>query len=213
MRRRSTSQKSRKNRAALIIFVLAALLIAFSMAAVSNMRGIVNELAAANATDVIMITVNDIVREKMQSGALDYERLITLERDSGGSIAAIVTNMAAINTLQADITSAIVEKFGESDITNVSVPLGNLLNDTLLSGTGPRLNFNVLSVTNVTTDFRNEFFSAGINQTRHQIVMDVHVGLSVLFAGERVTDDVTVSVNVAETIIIGDVPNTYADLE
>jgi hypothetical protein len=60
--------------------------------------------------------------------------------------------------------------------------------------------------------FRNEFSSSGINQTRHQIMMDITVDLIVLFAGKRETDKVTVSVNVAETVIIGNVPNMYTSM-
>ena len=106
----------------------------------------------------------------------------------------------------------IVRRFADEDMTRVSIPVGNLLGGTLLSGRGPRLKLDILSVTNVVTSFRNDFTSAGINQTRHRIIMDVEVTLEVMLGNERGTDTVNTEVNVAETVIVGAVPNMYASL-
>lgn len=193
----------------LVCFFASVILITTSLA---NLRDIVTELTLATATDVITITVNDVVKEKIKNGTLNYGELVTLEKDNNGNITALVTNMANINTLQSEVSNAIVNKFSETDLTDVSIPLGNIIGGTIFSGLGPRIHMKVLSVTNVDTQFRNEFSTAGINQTRHQIMMDIKVDLIVLFAGKRETDSVTVSVNIAETVIIGNVPNMYANM-
>jgi len=201
-----------RRRAAGILFVLAVIAVVFAAAALKNLRSVAVELAIADATDIITITVNDVVQQAMRSGGMDYSDLVTLEKDRDGNITALITNMSKINTVQAEMSNAVVQRFGESDLTEIGIPLGNLFGTAILSGRGPRVKIRMLSVTNVSTEFRHEFSSAGINQTRHQILMDIHVGLGVLFAGRKETDDVTVTVNIAETVIIGGVPNTYADL-
>ena len=168
------------------------------------------ELALATATDDITIAVNETVAEILSDGEIDYSKLVTLEKDETGNITALVSNVANINILQARITNAVVRRFADSDITTVSIPVGNLIGGALLSGRGPRLKLDILSITNVTTGFRNEFTSAGINQTRHQIIMEVEVSLEVLLGPGSSTDRVLTEVSVAETVIVGSVPGTYA---
>lgn len=176
----------------------------------SRLTPTVVELALATATDDITIAVNDTVTEVLAENGVDYGGLVTLERDGQGNVTALVSNTAGINMLKAKITNAVVERFADSDITGVRIPLGNLIGGALLSGRGPRINLHILSVTNVTTSFRHEFSSAGINQTRHQILLDVEVTLDVLLGGSAGTDKVVTEVSVAETVIVGSVPNAYA---
>ncbi len=172
----------------------------------------ITELALATATDDITLAVNGVVAELTDQGELEYGSLVTLERDGTGAVTALIANSAKINALQAKVTSSIVRRFADEDMTRVSIPIGNLLGGTLLSGRGPRLRLDILSVTNVVTSFRNDFTSAGINQTRHRIIMDVEVTLEVMLGRERGTDTVNTEVNVAETVIVGAVPNMYASL-
>ena len=213
-RRYSYDFRSRRKKTAVLcgIVLLSVLLLIFFLITL-HFRPLVAELAVANATDIITLTVNHVISEKMADGSLDYNDLVALEKDANGNIAALVTNMANINVLQAEITNLIVERFSESDLTKVSIPLGSLIGGTIFSGRGPRISADVISVTNVSTSFRNEFSSAGINQTRHQIMLDVKVGLRILFANYRATDSVLTEISIAETVIVGSVPGTYADIK
>ena len=173
----------------------------------------VTELALAAATDDITIIVNDVVSEILEGGELDYEKLVTLERNEQGAVTALIANSANINALRAKVTNAVVERFADTDLTRISIPVGNLIGGTLLSGKGPRLKLDILSVTNVVTSFRNEFTSAGINQTRHRIILDVEVSLEVLLGPDSGTDSVLTEVIVAETVIVGTVPDAYAAIQ
>ena len=217
MRLRSLTQRllrnprSRKRTfgTALICFSLFIILISILMF-ISHVRPMVIDIALASATDEITLAVNDIVSEMMSEGELDYSNLVTLEKDEQGNITALITNVSVINTVQAELTNRIVEYFFATDITPVSIPLGSLIGGAVLSGRGPRITFDILSVTNVATDFRHEFSSAGINQTRHQIMMDVEVTFGILLNRYRDYDTVLTEVSIAETVIVGEVPDTYA---
>ncbi len=187
-----------------IIFIVLSLILS------ATLTPTIVELAVATATDDITIAVNETVSEVMGDGSLDYSKLVTLERDGQGNITALVSNVSTVNMLQARITNAVVEKFAGSDMTHVTIPLGNLIGGPVFSGRGPRIGVDILSITNVSTSFRNEFSSAGINQTRHRIIMDVLVTLEVMLGGHTGTDSVLTEVNVAETVIVGSVPGAYA---
>lgn len=197
-----------------IIPILLIFTLLLSIWALARLTPLVVELAIANATDVITVTVNEVISEKVMDGNILYSDLVSLEKDTDGSITALVTNMAGINYLQAEITTAIIRRFQESDVTRVAIPIGNLVGGTLFSGRGPAISVDILSVTNVNTEFRNEFSSAGINQTRHRIVMDVDVTLGILLAGyaDR-KESIDTEITIAETVIVGSVPGTYANMK
>lgn len=199
--------------AAILAFSLIAVMIVLIAYVISNIGSMVVELAIAEATDVITITVNDVITEKVMDGEVDYSDLVTLEKDSEGNITALLTNMANVNYLQSDITREVVKRFADKNVTRVEIPLGTLIGGTLLSGKGPKISVDILSITNVSAQLRNEFSSAGINQTRHRMIMEVEVSLGILLAGYRDRwDRVDTEITVCETIIVGRVPNTYASM-
>ncbi len=203
--------RSRKRTFGTVLICISLFIILMSILMfVSHVRPMVIDIALASATDEITLAVNDIVSAMMSQGELDYSNLVTLEKDEQGNITALITNVSVINTVQSELTNRIVEHFFATDITPVSIPLGSLIGGAILSGRGPRVTFDILSVTNVATDFRHEFSSAGINQTRHQIMMDVEVTFGILLNRYRDYDTVLTEVSIAETVIVGKVPDTYA---
>ncbi len=195
-----------------LLMALGAVMVAAAVLLTSRLTPTVVELALAAATDDITIAVNETVTQVLAENGVEYGSLVTLERDGQGNVTALISNTPGINLLKARITNAVVERFADSDITGVRIPLGNIIGGALLSGRGPRIDLDILSVTNVTTALRHEFSSAGINQTRHQILLDVEVTLDVLLGGSAGTDKVVTEVSVAETVIVGSVPDAYAQL-
>ena len=91
----------------------------------------------------------------------------------------------------------------------MGIPLGSLFLPEILSGKGPAIPVKILSIRNSDASFASHFTEAGINQTLQQLTMNVSVDVSILVLGR--TDSFTVSsqVVVAETIIVGQVPDTF----
>ena len=87
--------------------------------------------------------------------------------------------------------------------------IGNLILPELFSGRGPGIPLMVLSISTSDASFRNAFTSAGINQTRHRIILDVDVHVSILLPGLTTYTKVSNEISVAETVIVGGVPDTY----
>jgi sporulation protein YunB len=144
---------------------------------------VIQEMAEALTTSVVTSTVNKAIRNKMSDGSLDYVKLVSLEKDENGKITALITNMEKINLLQSEITGAVLNLLSQNDSVIVRIPLGNIIGSAIFSGMGPNIPVKILSVTNVKTTFSNQFSSAGINQTRHQIMLHVDVSLSILIPG------------------------------
>ena len=200
----------RRRKAGIGLTLLGAGILVIALFTTVTLPPAVTELADRLHTGDGAYLVNDVVSEILDGGELDYDKLVTLERNGQGAVTALIANSANINALRARVTNAVVERFADTDLTRISIPLGNLIGGTLLSGKGPRLKLDILSVTNVVTSFRNEFTSAGINQTRHRILLDVEVSLEVLMGPDSGTDSVLTEVIVAETVIVGAVPDAYA---
>ena len=164
------------------------------------------ETQVKNATSDL---INDAIDRQIELGNIHYDRIVYFEKDLDGRITALKTNMSEVNRLKTDILNLINDEILAVDTADLGVPLGSLFMPEFLSGKGPSIPVQILSIRNSDASFKSHFSEAGINQTLQQITMDVSVDVAVLVLGE--TDNFTVSsqVVVAETIIVGDVPDTF----
>ena len=147
--------------------------------------------------------------ETIYSGGVDYDQLISFEKDNEGKITAVKSNMAEFNRLQSAIIDEVLEKLSEVTTKELSVPVGTLLGSPFLAGRGPLIRVRMQSVGSSSAHFENAFTSAGINQTKHQIYLVVDVYVSILLPGFSTTTKFSNTYSVAETVIVGSVPDNY----
>ena len=198
-----------RHRVLLWLTVIFALLLALTVAVVLHMKPVVVDLATARISNAVNRIVVAAVNDAVDSGHIDYEQLVDFDKDADGHVTALRSNMAAFNRLQASIADDILQRMAEVSSTDLAIPIGTLTGSPLLAGRGPCLRVRMQSVGTATARFDNQFSSAGINQTRHQILLDVTVQMSILLPGFRTSTQVSNEITVAETIIIGSVPDTY----
>lgn len=216
-RRRRTSPTDRKwirsRRFATILIVLALMVISFLVLFELKIGPIVKQIALARVTYLAGKVINDAINEQIELDYNQFEDLITFHKTSDGLITAYTPNYGKINLLKVNITDNVLGRINQLDTTVLNIPIGNIINGEILSGVGPRIPVKLLPIATAETKFATAFTSAGINQTRHQILVEVTVYISVVLPGMRAASEVTSQVSVAETIIIGNVPNTYTYLE
>ena len=192
-----------------VILLLGALFVAVSAA---RARPIVELLAQSEAREFVKKAIGEAVSEEMKSGGLRYENLVTFEKNKEGNITALVTNTVLVNVLQTKIAKGVRENVINVIDTNMKIPLGSVTGGVLLSGRGPGIPVRIQSITNVKSEFINEFSAAGINQTLHKISLCITADIDIIVPGNYFKTDVTTTVAVAETIIVGSVPNVYANV-
>lgn len=175
----------------------------------ARVRPVVAELAETSARNAVTRIVNEAVERILAAEAVSYDDMITLQKDTAGQITALTSNSVEMNRLRAEILNDVVAQVDILDSKELGVPLGHLLGLTTLSESGPRLPVRVLSVASAGGNLRNEFTSAGINQTYHRIMLDVTVDIRLLIPGGKVETTVYTVVNLAETVIVGKVPDAY----
>ncbi len=188
--------------------LLAAMVLAGIAAGTLAFRSLVTELAVSNAQDAVVVAVNAIVKDIMTDEDFDAGSLVRLERNADGSVAAVSTNIAAVNTLAAQVLERAVAQTEDQFIT-VSIPLGTLSGSTILAGKGPKIPVQVLMLSSSVAGFRSEMNTAGINQTRHQILLDLNVAVSLLMPWRTIGTSVDTEILVSETVIVGAVPESY----
>ncbi len=195
------------------LLLIAAALFVMSIGAWRKLTPIVRDMALASVKNAVTAAVNNSIAEKLYNGELDYTDIVHLEKDSSGRVTALMTDMSRINILKADITKAIVDELISTRRSELSIPIGNILGGNLLSGRGPRIPVRIISVASCNTEFKNSFTSTGINQTRHRIIIEVDISLGILIPGEKTSASIATELTVAETVIVGDVPDSYTYFE
>ena len=192
-----------------------ALLVAGTVIALleSKLRPVVAEVAAAQAQNAMTAVVEGAVTADLAARQVSYADFVTIQRDEGGAITALTTDMARMNLLRAELTAAILEALAEVDVSDIQVPLGSLFDLEPLWAKGPALKAKAMTVGTVRAEFDSQFTSAGVNQTLHRIWLEVDVPMTLLLPGGEVEASLHTRLCVAETVIVGKVPDTYLQLD
>ena len=193
----------------LLVLLCLAFLLLFSLKAVGKFRPMLREMAVSRASNTVTRMVSETVNEVIADENTRYSDLISYEKDTSGHITALHSNMAACNRLQSLILDTAAARVEQIPAKELSIPIGNLTGLSLLAGRGPCIHVRMESTGAPVAHFENEFCSAGINQTKHQVILYIDVFITVLLPGIAASAKVSNAVPVAETIIVGTVPQTY----
>jgi len=175
----------------------------------SRYRDVIRELAETQVKNTTSDLTNDAIAKQIADGIIQYDRIVFFEKDLDGRITALKTNMSEVNRLKTDILNIINDEILALDTSDIGIPLGSFFLPELLSGKGPAIPVHILSIRNSDASFSSNFVQAGINQTLHQLIMLVSVDVAILVLGQTGNFSVTSEVVVAETVIVGAVPNTF----
>ena len=189
--------------------VLALLAVAVLLVLRTKYRKVLTELAQTQVKNVTSDLINDAVDREIAEGTIQYDRLVYFEKDLEGRITALKTNMGEINRLKTETLALINQEILDMDSTALGVPIGSLVLPEVFAGRGFSIPIEILTIRNSDASFSSCFSQAGINQTLQQMKMDVFVDVTVLILGSTESFTVTSQVVVAETVIVGQVPNTY----
>lgn len=137
---------------------------------------------------------------------LNYNDLITVEKDSNGNISLLSTKSLKVNYL-----SRIVENNTKSILSNklrkgVKIPIMAFLGIGLASGYGKEIDFKSLSVESVKCDFESNFESVGLNQTLHSIYIVVSSSIDCFMPFNKNNVTCKSKILISENILIGKVP-------
>lgn len=156
--------------------------------------------------------INQAISEVLAEQGEGYQDLVEVTYGADKSVTSIQTDSVGVNKIRTEVTAGILEKIEKMDTMPVMVPLGNLSDIRFLQSRGPKVEFKAYPSGILTTKIVSEFNSAGINQTRHRLLLDLSV--DVVCVGMFRHNETTVHSEyvLAETIIVGEIPESYTKL-
>lgn len=178
-----------------------------------RLRPVLEAKATSQATNLMTQAIDAAVDNCLQENHLNYADFVTVETDTAGKVTSLTSNTAANSRFKRQVVEAVIRQLSAIDSDALGVPLGSLTGHPLLSGAGPRVRVKVDSVGDVTAGYVNSFEAAGVNQTVHRVSLEITATMRLFLPGEILPVSVTSSVCVAETVIVGETPDTYLNLE
>ena len=188
----------------LLVVISSLLLILFR----TKFHGTIRSLAETQVKNTTSDLINDAIDRQIDVGNIQYDRIVYFEKDLDGKITALKTNMSEVNRLKTSILNIINDEILAMDTTDLGIPIGSLILPEFWSARGPFIPVRILSISNSEASFESYFTEAGINQTLQKLIMNISVDVSILVLGRTESFTVTSQVVVAETIIVGQVPDT-----
>lgn len=189
----------------LLAIVATALLVFFRV----KYHGTIRSLAETQVKNTTSDLINDAIDAQIENGNIQYDRIVYFEKDLNGKITALKTNMSEVNRLKTSILNIINDEILSMDTTDLGIPIGSLILPEFASGRGPQIPIQIISISNSDAGFESYFTEAGINQTLQKLTMNIIVDVSILVLGRAESFTVSSEVVVAETIIVGQVPDTF----
>lgn len=177
----------------------------------AKLRPALYELAALEAYAISSRTVNSAVEKVLSEGAPAYSEIVSINYTQDNAVTGITTDIVKLNLFKARVTNAIDSQFNQKGTTEITVPLGTASGVTLFSGWGPYIDVDVGFSSSTQTDFENVFTGAGINQTQHSVMLNVETTVILTMSGKRINQTVATSFCVAQTVIVGTVPNVMVE--
>jgi len=192
------------------LVICAVLLLGFLLLE-KNLEGVILDLAHARAEAMAVEYIHEAVRDVMGE-TVSYEDMILVRTDGQGRITMLQANAVRMNELATAAAMQAQSRLESAEAQSVSIPLGSALGLPFLSGLGPRLSVRVLPVSAVSAAFFTEFESAGINQTRHKIYLTLHTAVRLVIPSSAREVSLSSQVLIAESIIVGSVPDSFVQV-
>lgn len=204
-------RKRRRRRLVLLLVLL--LMVICTLAIQLRLLPLARQMAVTQVVNNASNIINDAIDSQIRNNAIDYNSMVSLEKNGDGSVSALKTNIAEVNRLKTQIIDQVNGELLDLDMEQIGIPIGNLLFPAFFSGRGFLLPVKVLSIQSSEATFENKFSQAGINQTLHQILMNISIQMLVVSPGGTDVAEVSSQVVVAETVIVGMVPDNYLTLD
>lgn len=193
--------------------VVCIILIGFTFAyfVLQSIKPIMEQQCRNMAKSIATKISNNEATEVMKK--YSYDDLLIITKDENGNVKMVGTNVITVNEIISDIPIHIQEALEKSENNSFHIRLGSFLGSNLFAGRGPNVNIKMETTGNLDTELKSEFVAAGINQTLHKIYLEIKCNVVILTPFETMEEQIVNQVLLAEGLIVGEVPNSYYNLE
>ena len=205
----NNNNKNNNNRRKSLFKVIIILVIEIMVARniVNAINPIIKRQCSNQAKSIATIICNEQATKVMEN--YRYEDLAVVIKDEAGKIQMIKLNIIPVNEIISDVAIKIQDELNSVENANFGIRLGSFTGIKLLSGLGPYVKVRMSTIGTVETDLKSEFKTAGINQTIHQIYLDIKCNVSILTPFNSTTEEIKNQILIAESVIVGEIPSSY----
>lgn len=195
-----------------ILFILISLVAYNLFVSYIAMMKTVESIAQSHMEEVANKAIHNAILTASANSSV-YSDLITIEKGDDGSIRSLSLNPRAANQFKSEISIAVLDYLDGENRYVINVPIGNFFGSEFFAGMGPTVKLRIIPFDIVNIDFESKFTPAGINQVLHRVEVKVDIKIGAILSGYEGISDVSSSAVVSETVIIGDVPDTYLNIK
>lgn len=206
-------QQSRERKHRFLLFLFCTFLLSFTTFIIFEIRitPVLEAMAESKAKNIASEAVNDAVHTVLCEKEITYDNIVHRTTDESGKITSVTVDSIRINQLCAEIRTIITDKLNSLGEKSVSIPVGSLSGIDMFAGKGPGIEVGITLSGSAVTKMWGDFQTAGINQTRHQMILEVQTKIYVITQNGNISTEILNSIVVAETVIVGQVPEIYSD--
>ena len=160
-------------------------------------------MAKSQTLDIINKKSVDILSQEFK-----YDEMIKIEKDNQGNIILVQSDTIKLNYIAAELSTECNKELSDMNNATIKVPFGWLSDKSAFYNLGPKITIQIEPIGNISTSYESKFESAGINQTRHKIYLNVTAKLRLKLPMQNQDIEVSTQIPVSDTIIVGKIPNT-----
>ena len=201
--------KSRHNKKRALICFFVAAVVALLAIIDLRLRSVVRVYAQSVVERKCLEAINYAADNAIEQSGITYNDIMKLERDENNCVTAVMADVSLVNKIKTKTTQELLMALGNVEAEQVCVPLGTITGSDFLVGRGPDIRVKTQLTGSSEVEIRSVFESAGINQTRHTVTMDIRCRVYIVMLGTESAQEICLTVPIAETIIVGTVPNTF----
>lgn len=207
MRALKAKNRKRVKKLCKALSVVLMLAIAFFSYIEFKIQPSIMDLTEIKAQTLATEAINKAVDKVIEEMSFTYDDLAEINYTDSNTISSISTNTVNVNKLKSGVSLEVQNQLDELQHKEFNYYLGDISGFELLNGMGPALSVQLYFSSSVETDIVNTLETAGINQT--QSTLQIHVTAEVFLTSDEEYPNVVIETNVpvAQTLIVGELPN------
>ena len=204
-------EKIKKNIFIFIMIFILSILIGSFIYIDDKLRPTITVIAETKAEELANKSINKAVSSVIDNN-IKYENLINVKTGEDGNIVMMQANSIIMNEIASKVALEIQSEMKKIKTTSTYIPIGTAIGSPLLAKYGPKIKVSIEPIGTVYVDFGTDFESSGINQTRHRIYLKAKTQVKVVVPLTTSTKEVKIQIPICETVIVGDVPQSYVNV-
>lgn len=156
--------------------------------------------------------INQIILDEF-TREFNYDEIVKIEKDDSGNITMIRADTLKLNNIACNVAIKSQKELNRLGIIGIKIPFGYIFRNNILAYIGPNVTIKMQPIGGIETNYISQFEGAGINQTRHKIYIELKTNIRVIIPFRSNDIEVKNEIPIAETIIVGKIPDTAINLD